>query len=195
MLIVKINKFIVFPFLLLGLLAACDNEPVSDQAIQSVSGHSDVSGVKLEVGKPAPNFTLASMDGRKVELSQLHGRGVLLIFYRGYWCPFCIGHLDDIQSLLPELAKKDIQVIAISPDDPDDLKTMANRLDNPYWFLSDPDLAVIERYGIRKDEELPHPAVVLIDKAGVVQWFYVGENYKERPSASQIRAVIERLKW
>ena len=54
---------------------------------------------------------------------------------------------------------------------------------------------MIERYGIRKDDELPHPAVVLIDNKGIVQWFYVGEDYKQRPSASQIRAVIERLNF
>ena len=180
-------------FILLILLAACNNKSVSEESLQSASGYSDVKGVKLQVGKPPPDFSLQSIEDSKVVLSELRGRGVMLIFYRGYWCPFCIGHLEDIQSILPELDKKGIQVIAISPDSIDGLKTMANRLDNPYWFLSDPKLEVIERYGIRKDEKLPHPAVVLIDKKGLVQWFYVGENFKQRPSASQLRTVIEHL--
>jgi peroxiredoxin len=178
-------------FILLILLAACNNKSISEESLQSTSGYSDVNGVKLQVGKPPPDFSLQSIDGSEVVLSELRGRGVMLIFYRGYWCPFCIGHLEDIQSILPELDEKGIQVIAISPDDIDGLKTMANRLDNPYWFLSDPKLEVIERYGIRKDEKLPHPAVVVIDKKGLVQWFYVGENFKQRPSASQLRTVIE----
>lgn len=182
-------------FILLVLLAGCSNESVSQASLQSTMGYSDVKTVKLQVGKPPPDFSLQSIEGNEVVLSELQGRGVMLIFYRGYWCPFCIGHLEDIQSILPELDKKDIQVIGISPDDIDGLKTMANRLDNPYWFLSDPKLEVIERYGIRKDDDLPHPAVVLIDKQGLVQWFYVGENYKQRPSASQIRSVIERLNF
>jgi peroxiredoxin len=151
-------------FILLTLLVACDNKSVSEDSLQSASGYSDVKGVKLQVGKPPPDFSLQSIEGSEVVLSELGGRGVMLIFYRGYWCPFCIGHLEDIQSILPELDKKGIQVIAISPDSIDGLKTMASRLDNPYWFLSDPKLEVIERYGIRKDEKLPHPAVVLIDK-------------------------------
>jgi peroxiredoxin len=180
-------------FIWLALLVACNNESVSEESLQSATGYSDVSGVKLQVGKPPPDFSLQSIEGGEVVLSELRGRGVMLIFYRGYWCPFCIGHLEDIQSILPELDKKGIQVIAISPDSIDGLKTMANRLDNPYWFLSDPKLEVIERYGIRKDEKLPHPAVVLIDKKGLVQWFYVGENFKQRPSASQLRTVIEHL--
>ena len=180
-------------FILLILLAACNNKSIPEESLQSASGYSDVKGVKLQVGKPPPDFSLQSIEGSEVVLSELRGRGVMLIFYRGYWCPFCIGHLEDIQSILPELDEKGIQVIAISPDDIDGLKSMANRLDNPYWFLSDPKLEVIERYGIRKDETLPHPAVVLIDKKGLVQWFYVGENYKQRPSASQLTSVIENL--
>ncbi len=180
-------------FILLILLAACNNKSISEESLQSTSGYSDVKGVKLQVVKPPPDFSLQSVEGSEVVLSELRGRGVMLIFYRGYWCPFCIGHLEDIQSILPELEEKGIQVIAISPDDIDGLKTMANRLDNPYWFLSDPKLEVIERYGIRKDEKLPHPAVVVIDKKGLVQWFYVGENYKQRPSASQLTTVIENL--
>lgn len=187
---VKNKLFLLAAFL---CLAACDNDPVADSAVTNAAGYSDVDGVKLEVGKAAPDFSLVSMDGGKVVLSELRGTSVLLIFYRGYWCPFCIGQLEDIQSILPELSKKGIQVIAISPDGIDDLKTMANRLDNPYWFLSDPRLELTDRYGIRRDEELPHPAVVLIDKQGIVQWFYVGENYKQRPSSSQIRAVVDRV--
>jgi peroxiredoxin len=180
-------------FILLTLVMACNNKSVSEGSLQSASGYSDVKGVKLQVGKAPPDFSLQSIEGSQVVLSELRGRGVMLIFYRGYWCPFCIGHLEDIQSILPELDEKGIQVIAISPDDIDGLKSMAKRLDNPYWFLSDPKLEVIERYGIRKDEKLPHPAVVLIDKKGLVQWFYVGENFKQRPSASQLRTVIENL--
>lgn len=99
---------------------------------------------------------------------------MVLIFYRGEWRPFCVNHLEDINTVLPELNEMGVQVMAISPEDI-------------------PELAVIERYGIRRDEKLPHPAVVVIDKEGIVQWFYVGENYKERPSASQLMPVVDRL--
>ena len=73
------------------------------------------------------------------------------------------------------------------------IKSMANRMANPYVFLSDPDLEVIDRYGIRLNASLPHPAMVVIDELGIVQWFYVGENYKKRPSASQLLQVINRI--
>jgi peroxiredoxin len=116
-----------------------------------------------------------------------------MVFYRGHWCPFCVGHLEDIQTLLPELEQRGYTVLAISPDDAEGMQKMADRMDRPYRFLSDANLKVTDLYGIRRDEELPHPAVIILDKKGLVQWFYVGEDYKQRPSATQLREVIDRL--
>jgi peroxiredoxin len=177
----------------IALLAACDNDPVIDKAITSETGFTDVASVKLETGKLAPDFSLQSLNGDWVKLSQLRGEKILMIFYRGYWCPFCVGHLQDIQIMLPELEKRGYQVLAVSPDDATGMQKMADRMDRPYQFLSDVDLAVTDLYGIRKDEELPHPAMILLDDQGIVQWFYIGEDYKTRPSATQLRQVLDRL--
>ena len=177
----------------IALLAACDNDPVIDKAITSETGFTDVACVKLETGKLAPDFSLQSLNGDWVKLSQLRGDKILMIFYRGHWCPFCVGHLQDIQIMLPELEKRGYQVLAVSPDDATGMQKMADRMDRPYQFLSDVDLAVTDLYGIRKDEELPHPAMILLDDQGIVQWFYIGEDYKTRPSATQLRQVLDRL--
>jgi peroxiredoxin len=176
-----------------ALLAACDNDPVSETAIIAEAGYSDVASATLEVGLPAPDFSLQSLNDDWVKLSQLRGNKVLMIFYRGHWCPFCVGHLQDIQIMLPELEKRGYQVLAISPDDATGMQKMAERMDRPYQFLSDADLAVTDLYGIRKDEELPHPAMILLDDQGIVQWFYIGEDYKTRPSATQLQQVLDRL--
>ena len=179
--------------LLVTLLSGCDNAEVPKEAITSPSGYSDVASVTLEVGSSAPDFKLQSLDGGWVRLSELLGNKVLMIFYRGQWCPFCVGHLQDIQSLLPELEKRGYQVLAISPEDATDMQKIADRMDRPYRFLSDINLKVTNLYGIRRDEELPHPAMILLDDLGIVKWFYVGENYKQRPSAQQLRKVLDRI--
>jgi peroxiredoxin len=178
---------------LLAMMVGCGNAPVPEQALITDSGYTDVAGVKLETGKAAPDFNLQSLGGNWVNLSALRGNKVLMIFYRGHWCPFCVGHLQDIQTMLPELEKRGYQVLAISPDDAADMQKMADRMDRPYQFLSDTDLKVTDLYGIRKDEELPHPAMILLDKQGIVQWFYIGEDYKTRPSATQLKQVLDRL--
>ena len=180
--------------LLVTLLSGCDNAEVPKEAITSPSGYSDVASVTLEVGSSAPDFKLQSLDGGWVQLSELRGSKVLMIFYRGHWCPFCVGHLQDIQSLLPELEKRGYQVLAISPEDATDMQKIADRMDRPYRFLSDINLKVTDLYGIRRDEELPHPAMIVLDDLGIVKWFYVGEDYKQRPSAQQLRKVLDRIK-
>jgi peroxiredoxin len=159
--------------LLVTLLSGCDNAEVAKEAITSPSGYSDVASVTLEVGSSAPDFKLQSLDGG--------------------WVPFCVGHLQDIQSLLPELEKRGYQVLAISPEDATDMQKIADRMDRPYRFLSDINLKVTDLYGIRRDEELPHPAMIVLDDLGIVKWFYVGENYKQRPSAQQLRKVLDRI--
>ena len=179
--------------LLVTLLSGCDNAEVAKEAITSPSGYSDVASVTLEVGSSAPDFKLQSLDGGWVQLSELLGNKVLMIFYRGHWCPFCVGHLQDIQSLLPELEKRGYQVLAISPEDATDMQKIADRMDRPYRFLSDINLKVTDLYGIRRDEELPHPAMIVLDDLGIVKWFYVGESYKQRPSAQQLRKVLDRI--
>lgn len=180
--------------LLVTLLSGCDNAEVPKEAITSPSGYSDVGSVTLEVGSSAPDFKLQSLDGDWVQLSELRGNKVLMIFYRGHWCPFCVGHLQDIQSLLPELEKRGYQVLAISPEDATDMQKIADRMDRPYRFLSDINLKVTDLYGIRRDEDLPHPAMIVLDDLGIVKWFYVGEDYKQRPSAQQLRKVLDRIK-
>jgi peroxiredoxin len=177
------------------LLSGCDNAPVSEEAVSSETGYTDVASVTLEVGSPAPDFKLQSLSGDWVQLSELRGNKILMIFYRGQWCPFCISHLQDIQTILPELEERGYQVLAISPDFAADMQKMADRMDRPYQFLSDVNLTVTELYGIRRDEELPHPAVKLLDGRRIVEWFYIGEDYMQRPSGEQLQQVLDRLNF
>ncbi len=187
------RKSIALFIFTLSFLIGCNNDPAPEEAIISAQGYTDISSVTLKVGTAAPDFSLQAIDGEQVTLSKLRGNKIFMVFYRGHWCPFCVGHLEDLQSLLPELEKSGYKVLAISPDDAEGMKKMASRMDNPYLFLSDIDLQVTDLFGIRRDKELPHPAVIILDKNGIVQWFYVGEDYKQRPSATQLRQVIDRL--
>lgn len=194
------NRCVVLPLVkLIGLLsimvsvlAACESKPVPDKIIDSDAGYSDVE-VNIQVGHTAPDFSTTDANGNVVSLEQFQpDSNVMLIFYRGNWCPFCVSHLDDIQNLFPTLVEHNIQLLAISPDDAADSQKLADKFSQPYVFLSDPDLAITDSYGVRRDEKLPHPAVVLIDREGDVAWFYVGEDIKLRPSAEQLKVVIEK---
>jgi len=186
-------NIIVFGLAFFILLTGFTNAPVSSEAIRSDKGFSDVPSVTLQVGRPAPNFSLQSTQGGNVSLADLSDSAVMLIFFRGSWCPFCVSHMEDITTILPDLEKRGVEVVAISPDKLSGLTTMSEKLNNPYTFLSDPTLDAATAYGIKKDTKLPHPAVVIVDKQGMVKWFYVGEDYKKRPSAAQIMQVVNRF--
>ena len=175
----------------IALLAGCDNAPVPDAALQSSSVHSDVA-LPVALGQPAPDFTAVDANGNPVQLSAFRGQqAVMLLFYRGGWCPFCVSHLDDIQALFPSLAQYNVQLLAISPDDAEASAKLAGKFEQPYVFVSDAGLAITDLYGIRRDEALPHPAVFLVDRQGNIAWYYVGEDYKQRPSSAQLEQVIK----
>ena len=189
----NILKQVLILSLLLLCVTAC-SASIDEKVLKSPTGYSDVAGVKLTVGQPAPGFTLKDKLGKQVSLESYNGKkNVMLIFYRGHWCPFCIGQLDDIQSILPSLEQYNVQLLAISPEGDEGMQKIAKRFDKSYIFLSDSDLKTTDNYGIRRNKELPHPAVIIINSKGLVEWFYVGENYRERPTAAQLELVLKRL--
>ena len=140
----------------------------------------------------APDFTLNNQAGISISLSQYRDKkNVLLVFYRGSWCPYCVSHLQDIQNLFPVLEKYDVQLLAISKDEAKKSAKLAKKLDKPYVFLSDPDLSATASYGIKNDKDLPNPAVFLIDKSGQIIWYHIDQEYKKRASGLQLKAVME----
>ena len=173
-------------------MTACQNKEVPDEAVSATNGYGDVP-VEFEVDELAPNFTLTDSNDSAVTLASFRNKQpVMLVFYRGNWCPFCVAQFDDMQTVFPKLAENNIQLIAISPDNIEENQKMAEKFEVPYIFLADVELQVIEQYGLRRDENLPHPAVVLINQEGEVVWYYAASDYKTRPSASQIQQVITR---
>lgn len=110
---------------------------------------------------------------------------------------------------LRTLLKKDenIRLFAISIDPPDVNKEFATKLaadgrgEINFPLLSDPEHRTIDVYGLHdpaydgeKFAGIPHPAVYVIDKYGVVAWAKVESNYRERPTNGEIRAALDSLK-
>ena len=78
-------------------------------------------GQGLQVGEKAPDFTLVNATGEKVTLSELlQDRKVILNFYRGGWCPYCNLELKAYERILPKIKQKGAQLVAISPQMPDE---------------------------------------------------------------------------
>jgi peroxiredoxin len=175
------------------------------------------AGFGPKVGEKAPDATLPDITGRAQRLANLYAQGpTLVIFYRGGWCPFCNLQLHEFSKAKPEFDSRGIRIVAISVDKPsEEAKTQAKH-GVPFPMLSDSKLVAHQKYRVVHvpgDEERQKlaaykldlaaysgeshgnfavPAVLLVDKAGIVRFVHVDEEYKTRPSVKQMLAVVDR---
>ena len=103
----------------------------------------------LKIGDTAPDFTLPDQSGNLVSLSAMLRRGpVVLTFFRGGWCPFCMISLRALAKAYPALRRHGAEVLAISPQPPRQSALMAESSVLPFPVLSDHDNQVARRYGL-----------------------------------------------
>ncbi len=187
-----INNYFKSLVLLLTInLASCSISPVDPQTINAYTSYADYEGISLKIDELAPNFNLLNAENEIVSLSDFKNKKpVFLVFYRGDWCMYCLDQLDNYQALLPELEKYNLQLIAISPDNVSTMKNTQRKFGHDYILLSDSDLSTIREYGIGNDINLPHPSLFLIDKKGILKWYYSSIDHKVRPTADQVDVII-----
>jgi peroxiredoxin len=165
----------------------------------------------LKVGDFAPVFSAADQDGNFVNLKEkLLKSKVILVFYRGHWCPYCNRELKALQDSLKLLQSKKAKVIAISPELPAYVQKTIEKTDATFPILSDRGHAIMDAYGvsIAQDEAsqnrlknigvdlqvvngangnvLPVPAVFIINQDGKIDYIFFDPNYRARPSVKQL---------
>lgn len=152
----------------------------------------------VAVGQAAPDFTLPSTGGGERSLGELRGSKVVLLFYRGHWCGACRAHLDVVRDTWLTLSDAGAEVLAISSEPLEAARdgVRAHRL--PFTVLSDHDLAVIDRYGVRhlgepEGRAIARPSLFVIDPAGIVRFAHVGEFPRDRPSMDLVLLALEAL--
>jgi peroxiredoxin len=165
-----------------------------------------------KVGQKAPEFSLSDIDGRRVSLSELLStpiptppgtrhvtKGVLLIFYRGYWWPFCNSELRGVEKSLDTLESLGIRPVAISVDAPEVSRDLCHRRGYTYTFLSDPQVQVIKQYDLVhpgagiNHHDIARPAEFLVDSSGVVRWVNLTEDFRIRAQPAQMIEAAKTL--
>jgi peroxiredoxin len=172
----------------------------------------------INVGDTAPEFNLVNAIGKYISLyEQLEKGPVVLVWYRGGWCPYCNLQLQHIQMNLPEIQQAGGQVIAISPELPDKTMTTKERHMLEFQVLSDTNNKVADRYKLaytvpdyvvdhydlssklnahNGDDEnrLPLAVTYVIAKSGVVEYAFLDADYKSRATPEEIITVLNSLK-
>jgi peroxiredoxin Q/BCP len=126
---------------------------------------------KVDVGSPAPDFTLPSQSGVLVSLKDfLAKRPVVLFFYPKDDTPGCTRQACAIRDEFEEFEKLDAEVIGISSDSVSSHERFAGRHDLPFTLLSDEGGRVRQRYGVPNTFGLfPGRVTYVIDERCVVR--------------------------
>ncbi len=102
---------------------------------------------QLQVGDPAPDFTLTDADGNQVSLTEHRGRSVVVYFYPAASTPGCTREACDFRDNLGELNDAGFAVLGISPDKPDKLAQFRDEEGLTFPLLSDPDKEIMSEWG------------------------------------------------
>jgi peroxiredoxin len=149
----------------------------------------------VEESARAPDFSLLNERSEPVSLSKLAMEArVVIVFYRGDWCPFCRKQLRDLARIKPELEARSVKLVAISVDPVENAAKLRDRLGFPYPLLSDPEHQTIERYGVLEaNHEIAVPAVFVVDHDLRILHRQIGESISDRLYADELIKVLDRL--
>lgn len=156
-----------------------------------------------EVGTKAPDFTLSTPTGQRVQMSDLTGKeAVVLVILRGfpgYQCPYCEKQVHDFVEHAPAFAAKHTNVLLVYPGPPADLDAHAkdflikqSELPQNVQLVVDPDYTVTNRYGLRWDapHETAYPSTFILDRKGSVLFEKVSHSHGDRTSAEDVLSKL-----
>jgi peroxiredoxin len=158
----------------------------------------------LATGQRLPSFELETEDGRKVDSRLFLGKPLLLLFYRGNWCPLCTAQIREVAAQYRELDARGIQVVLASPQPHRYTRRLAAKHEVPFHFLVDADHKASKRLGIFAKDGLPAglqvlgyssdtvwPTVIMTDADGTILFADLPDNYRVRPEPETFLAVFE----
>jgi peroxiredoxin len=149
----------------------------------------------LSVGQKVAYFELPDQLDYPWSLSgQLESGPVVLVFYRGDWCPYCNGQLASYARQIDEFERRGAQLAGISVDPPPNNARMVGKLMLPFPLLSDPEGEVSRLYGLwNADESVAVPSTVVIDQSAEVRYLYSGSDLVDRPGDEEVFATLDKL--
>ena len=165
----------------------------------------------LFINSKAPDFKAKDQHGKEIRLKDLVKQGkVVLVFYRGNWCPFCNRQLKKLEDSLSLITEKGATVIAVTPEKPEGIAKTVEKTGAEYSILYDDEQKIMKAYEVdfevpentikryrntdidlekingRNWKYLPVPAVYIIDKELNITYRFFNSDYKKRPSVQEI---------
>lgn len=180
----------------------------------------DASKTALNVGAKMPAFSLKDANGKSVSSDDLLKQSnLVVVFYRGSWCPFCNLYLKKLQQNMPSIKENGGNLVAVSVENPDNSLTVAKKNELDFTVLSDPNLSVARKFGIvyqmsdETDEtyktkynldiakhnemakpELPLSATYVVSQKGEITYAWLDPDYSKRADPQTIIESLAKIK-
>jgi peroxiredoxin (alkyl hydroperoxide reductase subunit C) len=154
------------------------------------------STLKVKIGQPAPDFTLPSVSGEKISLSQYRGKKhVVISFVPAAWTPVCSDQWPGYNIVKELFDENEAVLLGITVDNIPTLYAWTNQMGD-LWFpvLSDfwPHGAVAEKYGVLRSDGVSERALIFIDKKGIIQDIQVSD-INVRPDLAQCATTLQKM--
>ena len=197
--------------------ATDEKKKIYAEGLESVENSNIVKNA-LQVGDMAADFTLPNAAGKTVTFyEELKNGAVILMWYRGGWCPYCNLTLNYMQKSLPAFQKYGVNLLAISPEVPDSsistkeknalqfevLSDVGNVVANKYkvvFKLTD-DVAKsyeagfgLSKYNGNSSNELPLAATYIIGQDKIIKYAYLNADYRNRAEPQDIINFLKGMK-
>ncbi len=192
-----------------------ETQAIHAQAVAGLKARHLAANI-LPVGAPAPTFELPDHDGKTASSSTLLATGRLVVcFIRGRWCPFCVGQMEAMNLILPQIEQAGAALVAISPQTVKQSFFMHDQHKLRFPLLSDAGNKVAGQFGLtyhvpppqeaiyrrafvnlpftNGDDswELPIPATYILDRDGTVLYASANEDYTERPEPTDMVRMLQ----
>ena len=166
----------------------------------------------LFINSRVPDFKATDQNDMEVNFKDLRKKGnVVVVFYRGTWCPYCTRYLKKLQDSLELITAKGAQLLVITPQNEDGIDSAVAKSGARFPIVSDKDLKLSKAFKVAfkvdertlgryknagidllqvnnqvKDAYLPVPAVYIVNTEGSVTFRYFDEDYKKRLSVKEL---------
>ena len=169
-----------------------------------------------QVGDAAIDAQLVGWDGKTVTLSEVWKKGpVVLMWYRGGWCPYCSIQLRAMQKSMDQLKGAGATLVVLTPELPEKAKATAEANDLSMVALHDKDSVVAKQYGLvfqlpasivpayrdriklpefngNDDMELPLAATYVINQEGKIAYAFLDADYKKRAEPAEVVEAVKQ---
>jgi peroxiredoxin len=174
----------------------------------------------IPVGSMIPDSALVSLDGKATTAKKVSlGKPTVFVFYRGGWCPYCNVHLVALAKSHSDLKALGFQMVAVTPDSPEELKKTLGKEKLDYDLLSDSGAATMKAFGVAFEVDqktvtmykenykidiekasggqthhiLPVPSVFIADASGKIGYVHFNPDYRVRLTSEELMAAAKRI--